>query len=62
MYGAKTAWRRVVQRRIGGAEAAAPKWRFPPEFIVQNSGAISIVPAWKKSHSLSEGMGIMADQ
>ena len=29
MSGAETARRRVVQRRIGGAETAAPKWPSP---------------------------------
>ena len=29
MSGAETARRRVVQRRIGGAESAAPKWPSP---------------------------------
>ena len=35
MSGAETARRRVVQRRIGGAETAAPKWP-SPHFFNQN--------------------------
>ena len=29
MSGAETARRPIVQRRIGGAQTAAPKWPFP---------------------------------
>ena len=29
MSGAETARRRIVQRRVGGAETAAPKWPSP---------------------------------
>ena len=37
MSGAETAWRRVVQRRIGGAEMAAPKWPSPRFWCVKVS-------------------------